>query len=484
MHVAIIGGGVAGLSAAVHAAARGASVDLYEAAPAVGGKLGRVVAEGYTFDTGPSLLTLPWVWEELFRAAGTSLAAELPLVRLDPICRYRWPDGTTWDFASDLAVTLDGLRRFAPADVPRFVEFLAMSGKRYEWGGPPYLAGPADGLVGLSRRIMAVAPPTGALAVAPLGSVDAVARRHFADERLVQWVGRYATYVGGSPTRTPSPFSMMPYVEAALGAYSPVGGMYAIAEALVRVGARLGVRHHLGRAVTGLERDGARVTAVRVGDERVAVDAVVSAIGWEETHTRLLPDLPLDRRPRSLSGLVWSVGLGCALPELLHHNVFFSSDYPTEFRDLHQREPTWADPTVYVCVVNRSDPALAPPGGENLFVMLNAPVDAGQDWTALAERGWAQVRARLRAHGIQWGQEHERVRIVRSPRHIAEQTGCLGGAIYGETADSFRDALFRRPNRHPTVPNLAFAGGGVHPGGGVPLAALSGRLALDVLLPG
>lgn len=475
---------MAGLTAAIHAAARGASVDLYEANPEPGGKLGRVVVEGFPFDTGPSLLTLPWVFERLFKEAGTSLAAELQLVRVDPICRYRWADGTTWDFASDLKVTLDGLRRFAPTHVAPFVDFLATSGRRYEWGGPPFLDGPSEGMVALSRRILRSATPGNALAIAPLGTVESAARAHFTDPRLVQFVGRYATYVGGSPSRTPSPFAMMPYVEAALGAYSPRGGMYAIAEALVRVGTRLGVRYHFGRKVTALERVGGRVSAVRADNDRVEVDGAIAACGWEETHTRLLPDVPFEPRPRSLSGLVWCVGLGRPLPDLLHHNVFFSRDYPAEFTDLARVEPTWADPTVYVCVVNRSDPDLAPPGGENLFVMLNAPIDTGQDWDALAERAWLKVRERLQANGITWRSGDERVRVALSPRTLAERTGAIGGAIYGESADSFRGALFRRPNRHPTIPNLAFAGGGVHPGGGVPLAALSARHAVDILLPG
>lgn len=482
MRVVVIGAGVAGLAAAVHAAVAGAKVEVYEAFPTVGGKLGRIEREGFAFDTGPSLFTLPWVFERLFREAGTSLAAELPLDRIDPICRYRWPDGTSWDFASDLMRTVEGLRGFAPGDVPGFLAFMADAARRYEWGGPPYLDGPSDGLLALSRRIMEVSPPAGALQTMPLGSVASVARRHFADPRLHQFVGRYATYVGGSPERTPSPFAMMPYVEAALGAFQPRGGMYRIAEALRRVAEGLGVRVYTDTPVRKLLRHQDRVRAVETDAGVVEVDAVVSAIGWEETHTKLLPGVENEPRPRSLSGLVWLVGVGRPLPELRHHNVFFSRDYGAEFSDLRGADPTWGDPSVYVCVSNRSDEALAPAGTENLFIMLNAPVDRGQDWEALAARAWGPVRARLREAGVDWGQAEERVRVTLSPRTLSERTGCLGGAIYGETADGFRDALFRRPNRHPGVRGLYFAGGGVHPGGGVPLAALSGRLAVRALL--
>lgn len=484
MRVAVIGGGVAGLSAAIHAAARGALVDLYEAGPEPGGKLGRLEMEGFAFDTGPSLFTLPWVFERLFREAGTTMAAELPLVRVDPICRYRWPDGTTWDFASDLRATLDGLRRFAPTQVAPFVDFLAAAGRRYEWGGPAFLDAPSDGWVNLTRRIMAVAPPSGALSITPFGTVDRVARHHFSDPRLVQFVGRYATYVGGVPGRTPSPFAMMPYVEAALGAFSPRGGMYSIVQALHRVGSRLGVRYHFRQRVTELQREGGRVVAVRAGNERREVDAAIAACGWQEAHERLLPDLPNRKEPRSLSGVAWCVGLGRPIPELLHHNVFFSRDYPAEFVDLERADPTWSDPSVYVCVVNRSDPDLAPPGCENLFILLNAPIDEGQDWAPLVDRAWARVRERLQVNGVTWRPGDERVRVAISPRDLAERTGALGGAIYGEAATSFRTALQRRPNRHPLIPNLGFAGGGVHPGGGVPLAALSGRLAVNELIPG
>jgi len=482
--VVVLGAGVAGLSAAIHAASTGARVVLVEAGE-VGGKLGRITRDGYTFDTGPSLLTLPWVFEDLFRVGGTTLAAELELLRVDPICRYLWPDGGRWDFASDLATTLAGLRELAPGQIPGFLSFLADSSRRYEWGGPPFLAHPSDGLLALTRRILAVAPGPAAMGIAPLSTVESVARSFFTDPRLVQWVGRYATYVGGSPAHTPSPFAMMPYVEAGLGAWHPRGGMHRIAEALLGVALRMGVTLDR-RAARGLERDGGKVVAVHLAagadtPERIACDAVVSTLGWEETHTRLLPDVPSTARPRSLSGLVWLVGLRATLPGVLHHTLLFSRDYPREFVDLAQPEPSWADPTVYLCASTRTDPSGAPPGGENLFIMLNAPVDRGQDWDALAARGWAQVRARLAEHGLDWDPADEQVRNCLAPADLARRTGALGGAIYGESADGFRDALFRRPNRHPTLDNLGFAGGGVHPGGGVPLAALSGGHAIRAL---
>jgi phytoene desaturase len=324
-------------------------------------------------------------------------------------------------------------------------------------------------------------------------SLDGLARRFFRDERLVQLVDRFATYNGSTPYRAPATFAVIAHVEHELGAYHVRGGMYAIAEAEVALARRLGVAVETGRAVAAVEvRDG-RATGVRLDDgERVEADAVVVNADPATAYERLLPaDADPGARRRALasdpstSALVMLAGVRRTIYALDHHNVFFSADYRREFADLVGRRRAPEDPTVYVCAASRTDRSQAPEGCESLFVMVNLPaLDArgrpgGRD--ALVAELRPRVLDRLARAGVAIAEDEIAVESYLAPSDFAARYGSRDGSIYGASSNTRLQAFLRQPNRSRRVAGLFFAGGGAHPGGGMPLVTLSGRIAATLV---
>ncbi len=499
-HVAIIGAGMGGLAAAIRLAARGERVSVYEAGAGPGGKLNRWQSGGYTFDTGPSLLTMPWVLRELFAAAGRDMDDALTLDRVDPICCYHFADGSTLEVTSDTARMAANIERLSPPDVPAFFRFLAHTANLYALAGDPFLRHPMDtSLFGRGRTEMFrygfrardlpkfAAPRT----------VHQTVASFFRDPRLRMVFDRYATYNGSSPYHAPAAFCIIPFVEFATGAWHPRGGMYRIAETLAALAADLGVALHHGTPVARitLDRSGTRATGLHLADgEHVAADAVISNVDVLTTHDRLLDGtVPgvLERRAAlrrlepSYSGFVLLLGTRRTYDRLPHHSIYFSADYEREFGDVVRRRVPPADPTIYVCRTTATDPAAAPPGGDNLFVMVNVPyLDGRTDWDALAPRYRDKVLAALAARGLEVRDADIAVEDRWTPERFRAAYGAQAGALYGFASNTRRAAFLRPPNRSPDFAGLYFAGGSTHPGGGVPLALLSGGIVAEMIAGG
>ena len=474
--VAVVGGGLGGLAAAIALAASGHRVRVFEKNPDAGGKLARLEVDGFSFDLGPSLLTLPDVLSELFAMGGADFESLVRPERLATLCRYRWPDGSSLDVPDGLEAQVDAIHEFNPAEAAAWRRFAGYARELYDAASEPFMRRPfgdtsgfgrAEGLAML-RQLPRVLSPR---------SLDGLARRFFRDPRLVQLVGRFATYNGSSPFRTPATFAVIAHVEHALGAYHVPGGMYRIAEAELDLCRALGVEVATGVAVEAVElRDGRAVGVRLAGGERVGADAVVVNADPATAYERLLPPGADPRARRRLlaaepstSALVMLAGARRRTPHLAHHNVFFSSDYRREFDDIFARGRAPEDPTVYVC----ADTSLAPEGCEALFVMVNLPALAGpEDREAVI----ADVRPRaLERAGIDASEVvHE---SYLTPGDFAARYGSRDGSLYGASSNTRLQAFLRQPNRSRRVPGLFFCGGGAHPGGGIPLVTLSGMIA-------
>ena len=479
--VVVIGGGLGGLAAAITLAAAGRAVTLVEQLERVGGKLNLVEVDGFSFDTGPSLLTMPWVLRELFATAGTSLEAELTIEPVDPLCRYVWSDGTVFDMTPQLPQLAAGIARFEPADVAGFSRFLGYTAQIYDAVAEPFLARPFRGLRDMFNQRML----RDSLRIDPLRTVDQSLRAFFRSPRLRQVFGRYATYNGSSPFRAPATFNLIGYVELTQGGWHVRGGMYQIARALERTARRLGVSMLTSTAVsTILEHDGA-VTGVRLADDRtIAAGQVVANVDPRIVAERLR-GTPR-RRPAgelSYSGFVLMLGVRGVDPLLRHHTIFFSDDYRREFDAIVTRGVPADDPTVYVCAPSASDPTVAPPGHSNLFILVNAP-HTGQypHWPATAARYRDLVLDRLERNGLPGLRQRIVVERMLTPNDLEQRYAAPGGAIYGLASNNPFAAFLRPPQRAPDVRGLYFAGGGTHPGGGIPLVLLSGRAAAQQLL--
>lgn len=472
--VAIIGAGVGGLTAAIDLAARGYAVTVFEAHAEVGGKLGRTVVGGIEADTGPSVLTMPDVFEDLFRHAGSCLTDELALIRHDELAELRWADGTHVVLHGELDATLASVSSsLGPAAAAELEAFLAYAGAIWEAAAPSFVYGDAPSIG--SALSLGLRSPLAFARIDPMRTMLAGIDAHVREPHLRAMLARYATYNGSDARCAPATLNCIAHVELSMGSYGIRGGMYELARALERVARRWGVQFRMSCPVRAIERINGRVTGLRTGEATTAFDAVVANVDVAHLFTDLLDD-PTSDAAQSMSG--WTALIRTARASRLPHSVLFGDVYEREFADIFDHGLVPRDPTIYVCA---QEPAHARIGAERhelLFCMANAPAtsaDRGSDINALRD----MILSRLRGCG--WIDASAEVAWERAPTDLAAQYPRSDGAIYGASSNS-RLAAFRRPaNRVSAVPGLYLASGSAHPGGGVPLCALSGRAAARAL---
>lgn len=506
-----MGAGLGGLSAAIRLAARGWQVRVFEQQEIPGGKAGSELHDGYRFDTGPSLLTMPYVFDQLFEEAGRKRTDYLTFEPLNPICNYFWPDGARLSAPggpSELAAAVEDALGEPAANTLRYLERAEevhdIAATLFLWNSlhdrSTYLSGDFfRSLVKIGR-------------IDAMRSLNSVHERFFDDPRVVQLFNRYATYNGSSPFRTPATMQIIPFVEYGHGGYAVRGGIHSIPRALQGVATELGVEFAFGTRVRRIawEQNGRRrpVTGVYVsgahepvagypGDagaaggenagEFVPADVVVSNVDVSVTYPELLGDTTARQLRRyhrlepSSSGLVFYWGINRTFPELTVNNIFFSGDYPSEFRTIFDEGRCPEDPTIYVNITSKVSPEDARPGGENWFVLVNAPYTNGQDWESEVARTRETVARRISATlgcDIESVIEHE---SIMSPVDIERKTGSFRGALYGIGSNTKLASFARHPNRSRRYPGLYLCGGSAHPGGGMPLVLLSGKIASDLI---
>ena len=464
MKIAVVGAGVCGLSAAIELAHAGHSVSVLEQGAAPGGKCARVERGGFTWDAGPSLLTLPHVFTDLFAATGAPLQDELDLLRVEPVTRYEFADGSSVELSADLPRAVGALEEWSPGAGADWTRFLGTCASMWR-AADSYLTGPPPWP---PRRPAPGDPrpdPRDALRMRPWSTLSGLARAHARDPRLRMIIERFATYAGADPRRAPAALALAGYVEHAFGAWHPRGGLYALVEALARRLEALGGELRLGTLVERILVRGGRACGVETAAGVVPADAVVANVDEATVRGRLLGTQGRVAE-RSLSGLALLLGLRTDGPVVPHHLIHFPADYHAEFDDVFEQRRPARDPAIYVSAPGGTDPGGAPAGCEAWFVLVNAPAVAdGADWgraeDALLDR--LGVRDRL-------------VELVRrTPGDLERETGALGGAIYGAAPHGRLGGLRRPAARVRGVRGLWLVGGTVHPGGGLPLAALGGR---------
>lgn len=505
--VCIVGGGVGGLSAAIRLAARGFRVRLLEKNARVGGKLNlwqvphprRPDEPPFRFDTGPSLLTLPFVFEDLFAAAGASLRERLDLIRLDPVARFVWSDGATFCLRSGEEAMEQELRRFAPHDLEGFRRFVQRGRRIWDLSAELFLFHAPE---------QVVAGRVGGNGRGPLGLLTTPFRigmfRRYSDDvdrdvrspRLREVLYQYATYSGASPFRAPATLAVIPHAELHFGGWYIRGGMYRLAEALESLARSLGVEIRTGAPVASVEVERVgrrrRVRGVRLADgSGVEADVVVVNADVVYAYRHLLdpadrphyPNRRLDRLEPGGSGMILLLGVEGPLPSLAHHTKFMPEDYRADLDAMFETRTVPTDPCIYVCASTRSDPSQAPPGCENLFVLCSAPaLDGSLDWRAAGERYEQQVVQTLeRRFGLEGLSGRVVVRKRFTPQELHDTYNANAGSIYGIGSNSRRSAFLRPPNRDKRIAGLFFAGGATHPGGGLPLVALSGKIVSELI---
>ncbi|MGB8510421.1 MAG: phytoene desaturase family protein [Pyrinomonadaceae bacterium] len=476
----VIGGGLGGLATALRLASANWHVTVCEASPTFGGKMNSWESRGFRFDTGPSLITMRWVFEELFAAAGSRMQEHLELESMRPLAEYIYDDGTRFLYSTSLPDWLTTVRNLDKRDVDGFYRFMRLGARLFQISEATFFRRrPQDPPDLRSLKALGRMPLRRAW-----GNYHNTVAAHFKSPYLRQLYDRYPTYVGSSPYSAPATLAVIPYVEYAFGGWHVRGGLYRIVESLVALARGAGVTLLSGARVESIEHHGRKVRGVRLaGGERLAADAVVMNGDASTTNEMLgVKAKSMGERERSLSGLVFLYGVKRTLPELRHHTVYFSSDYRREFTQLFDERRFPEDPTVYVSAPSRSDRTLVPGDGETLFVMANAPANDGAGWTPTEiDDARGRVFARLAKGGFPNIEAETTVSDVWTPRRIAETYTMPGGAIYGTHSHGWRHAFLRPPNKDARFRGLYYVGGSSHPGGGTPTVLLSAKITCDLI---
>lgn len=487
--VIVVGAGMAGLSAAILLAARGLAVTVVEAADHPGGKIRAVPVDGRPVDSGPTVVTMRWVFEELFDDAGVALDAHLTLRPAEVLARHAWSRDERLDLFADPERSAAAIADLAgEAEADRYRAFCAHAARVYRSLEGPFIRGPRPTPIGLGLA----GGVTGArdlVAAQPFATLWEGLSQRFGDPRLRQLYGRYATYCGASPFEAPATLMLIAHVEQS-GVWTIDGGMARLPEALVAVARSLGAEFRFGTRVERVLAEGGTASGVRLSNgESLAADAVLFCGDVSALAGGLLGPsakgaaraTPPDRR--SLSALTLSMLAEADGFPLTRHNVFFGPDYRGEFEDLFDRRRLPRQPTVYVCAQDRdADDGTDTAGPERLFAIINAPAtgDSHDFQDEETERCLDSAMDLLARCGLRLAATPERT-VVTTPADFARRFPGTGGAIYGPAGHGWR-AAFERNGARTRVPGLYLAGGSVHPGPGIAMAALSGRQAADRIL--
>ncbi|MCB2203662.1 phytoene desaturase [bacterium] len=483
--VRIIGAGFGGLAAAIHLASAGVETVVHEKQSTPGGKADELRAAGFRFDTGPSLLTMPFVLEQLYATANASPDERVSLLPVDPICRYFFPDGSVLDAAADENAFLAEVERLAPGEGDAVRRFLDYSERIYELTSDLFLFHSLSPLKSLLRM-------QNLHTLFHLREIDAFRTVHdavstfFDDARLRQLFDRYATYNGSNPFAAPATLNIIPHVEYRLGAYYVQGGMHALVRSLVRVARRLGVQFVFNSNIERISTGDTAERGIVADGGFFPARAVVSNADAVYTMTQLAPVSERQKRryetlEPSCSGLVFLWGVKGRQHELAHHNIFFSSDYREEFEDIFTRLRPPEDPTVYVSITARADAEHAPEQHDNFFVLVNMPYLTEENRDVQVQQMKVRVLEKLKRAGIDLSERIVYESVI-TPAELEQRYNANRGSIYGISSNS-RNAAFLRPrNRLRSQPGLYLCGGAAHPGGGVPLVLLSGKHAAEAVL--
>jgi 1-hydroxycarotenoid 3,4-desaturase len=483
--VVVIGAGMGGLAAAIRLAVLGCAVTLVEAMAAPGGKMRQVPSPAGPVDAGPTVLTMRSVFDDLFALAGERLEDHLTLLPQPVLARHWWPDSGPLDLTGDQLADALAIERFAGAAEARaFRRFDDLAAALHRAFDAPVMQAARPDLPAIVTA--ALRAPTLWPALVPGRTLDGLLARQFGDPRLRQLFARYATYVGGRPAHAPAVLALIWRAEAA-GVWAVKGGMHGLAKALAELALRLGVDLRLNAPARGLQRQGGRITGVRMANGSTLPCAACVFAGDPNALTsgmlgaEVAAAVPAARtRPRSLSAWVWSFAAtpeGPLARDLVHHNVIFPADTGTEFGPIGRGEMP-GTPTLYLCAEDRALPG-HPGGAERFEIIINAPADRAdqpEDFARCHDRTFSTLRQR----GL-WFSPEPGAEALTTPGMLDRMFPGSGGAIYGRSPEgSF--AAFQRPGARTGVPGLFLAGGGAHPGAGVPMAALSGRHAAEAVM--
>jgi diapolycopene oxygenase len=486
--VIIIGGGLGGMSAAIRLAVDNYDVIILEKGERLGGKLNKRGGKGFIFDTGPSILTMPWVLEKLFQNANRNLSDYLTIKRIEPQWKTFFEDGTTIHLTSDLPELIKELETVSKEDACELFHYLHYCSKMYEYSLTSGYKKSVSGIQDL-RAMLSVKE---LLSLEPMKTMNQGTKKFFKNKKIQQLFNFLSMYSGSSPFHAPAVLSQLVHIQLGLGIYYCEGGMHKIAEAMSKLLHEQQVDIHLNTKVNRIVTTNSQVQGVELENGRIfEADIVVSNLEAIPTYKTLLKDFSLavqvnkeqEKFPPTVSGLALLLGVKKSFPTLTHHNFFFSKSPEREFQQIFEEKVPADDPTIYVGISSKSDSTQAPEGKENLFVLTHVPpLKEGESWAEKKNEYRKIILNKLERMGVAKLNEHIEYEHMITPNDFQQLYGANGGSLYGVVADRKKNGGFKIPNKSTIIQNLYFVGGSTHPGGGIPMVTLSGQFTADLIL--
>ena len=481
--IGIIGAGIGGLALGIRLACQNKKVEIFEKNAFPGGKLSSIEKDGFRFDAGPSLFTLPSLVDELFELAGKNPRDYFNYQRLPEICRYFWEDGTRLSTLESPQSTAQSIAQELEEDEKTILNFLLGLKEKYDIISDLFLGSSLHEVSTWTNKKAL----KGYLNIPRLGLFSKMHQYHssiFKNPKTVQLFDRYATYNGSNPYQTPAALSIIPHLEYNIGAFFPEGGMIAITNAVYQLALDLGVVFHFNTSVERIIIEESTAVGLSTSKGDFHFDAIASNSDIRPSYLELLPDVKAPQKllnqEKSSSGIIFYWGMNKEFEELGVHNIFFSDNYHSEFEAIFNEKSLFDDPTVYIHISSKLEKKDAPENSENWFVLINVPANSGQNWEELVHLTRERVLDKISRILKLPIREYLISEDILDPIKIEQRTSSSGGALYGNASNNQFAAFLRHPNYRSAIKNLYWVGGSVHPGGGIPLCLSSAKIAADL----
>jgi phytoene desaturase len=475
----IVGSGIAGLAAAIRLQNKGYTVQVLEKNAYPGGKLTQITGNGFRFDAGPSLFTMPNLVTELFDLSGKKSSDYFNFERLDVLCNYFYEDGTQIVASSDIDTFAAEMEQKTTDSAEKVKKHLEKSAFIYDVTKEQFLnksLHKITSFLSFSTLVSVIKLPF----LNIFSSMNQVNEGAFSDSKTIRLFNRYATYNGSNPYKAPGILNIIPHLEFGLGAYLPKGGMHEITNSLVKLAKEIGVEFHFNQEATAIETKNNLVKSVTTTDRNFTADVIVCNADIHTVYEKLIPSAKklkeVDKQERSSSALIFYWGIDKEFPKLDVHNIMFTEDYKAEFDHIFESKTIYEDPTIYINITSKKSKEDAPKGKENWFVMINVPSVYGQDWDSMIAQARKNILNKISRN---LGEDIEKLIQFEeqlTPQLIQDKTYSYKGSLYGTSSNNRFAAFFRHKNFSSQYKNLYFCGGSVHPGGGIPLALLSAKI--------
>ena len=483
MRVSIIGSGVSGICAAIRLRSKGFDVAVYEKNKMPGGKLNTFKLDGFRFDAGPSLFTMPQLVDELFELNNLNPRDYFKYKKKKIHCKYFWDDKTKFTAYSNRKKFLKEVKNKFKVEESTVNNYLKKAKIKYDLTEKIFLKKSLHKLSSF-LNIETIKALFNLNIFQINKTLNEVNSDELKNKYLIQIFNRYATYNGSSPYKTPGMMTLIQHLENHFGTFVPEGGMYEITNTLFNLAKQIGVKFYFECNVDEIILEKKAAKKIKVNNNLIESDIIISNVDINYTYKKLLKQKFNHRSLKnesSSSALIFYWGIKGTYDKLDLHNIFFSSNYKEEFDSIFEKKQVFDDPTVYINISCKDVSSDAPKGSENWFVMINSPYNINQNWDRQIQISRKQIINKLeKILGIEIGKNIIKEKVY-SPIDLESKTNSFNGSLYGSSSNNIMSSFMRHPNFTKRIKNLFFCGGSVHPGGGIPLAILSSKIVSDLI---